>query len=237
MAELRRRLIVVIAVFAAGTALSFFFSRDIFYLLQRPLASQLPASSAFITLSPVEGWLVYFKIAVVTSIVATSPVWLFQFWSFIAPGLRASERRAFLSVGMASAALFIGGALFCLFFIMPYGFRCLVSVLDGTDITLMPQISMYLSLVLRLVIAFGIVCELPLVTVVLSRWNIVPISTMKKARPYIYLCAFVIAAVITPPDVFTQIAVAIPFIVLFELSLAVARLTQKRLAGCCRNPS
>lgn len=228
VAELRRRLIVssiAVLVCAAG---ALFFSPHIYRWLAGPLRLALPPSSTFITLSPVEGWLVYFKVSLLAALFASSPVWLYQLWAFAAPGLYRRERRILVLLGCASSLLFVGGALVCYYLIMPYGFRYFVTVLNGADIVVMPQMSLYFSFMLRLLIAFGLVFELPLVVVLLVLLNIVSLAAMKKARPYVIISAFVVAAVITPPDVFTQIALAIPFILLFEISLLVAWLIQRR---------
>lgn len=227
-AELRRRVAIVAIILLVGTGAAVFFSRQIYSWLQVPLARALPETSGFIALSPVEGWLVYFKVSLVAAVFATSPLWLYQVWAFVAPGLYRRERFSLIAVGLVSAALFVGGAALCYYLIIPYGFSYFVSVLSGTEISLLPQMDLYLSFMLKLLVAFGIVFQVPLVIVFLVRWNVVPLEKMKKARPFVILIAFVLAAIITPPDVFTQIALAIPFVILFEISLLIAFLVRRK---------
>lgn len=227
LSELRKRLAIIFITLVVGTGTALLFSKHLYAWLQQPLAQALPSSSTFVALSPLEGWLVYLKVAIVAALFATSPIWLYQLWSFIAPGLHRRERTAVMAMGGFSALLFIGGAACCYFLVIPYGFRYFASLLDGTSVTLMPQMNVYFSLMLRLLVAFGIAFQVPIVTVFLVRLNIVPLRAMKRARPYVVIGAFVLAAVITPPDVITQIALAIPFIALFEISLIVARILHR----------
>jgi len=226
--ELRRKVFFVAIALVVGTIVATFFAKEIYAWLQEPLLFAMSMDSDFIILTPVESWIVYIKVAIVTSIFATSPFWLYQFWSFIAPGLYKRERTSIIILGISSAAFLIGGALFCYYLIAPYGFEYFVSIIDDTDISLMPQMGLYFAFMLRLLFAFGIVFEIPLVIIFLVRWDIVPLKKMRKARPFVILAAFIIAAIITPPDVFTQIAVAIPFIILYEISLLIAWIFWKK---------
>ena len=138
----------------------------------------------------------------------------------------ASLNKVFL-MGISSAFLFCIGVCVCYFLILPHGFNYFVSILDQTEISLMPQMSLYLSFIMRLLIAFGIVFEIPIIIIFLVRFKIMSLQTLRRQRPYVILIAFVLAAVITPPDVFTQIALAIPFIILFEISLLIASIFSK----------
>lgn len=227
LGELRRRLIVSCAALVIGCMAALYFASDIYTWLTQPLLKALPHPSQFIALSPLEGWLVYFKVALVASLFCTSPVWLYQAWAFMAPGLRKRDRASLIIAGFFSAALFCGGALVCYYLVIPHGFAYLVSLLEGTNVTLVPQMKLSLAFMLRLLIAFGIAFEVPVVTVLLAKFGIAPVAAMKRARPYVIVGAFVFAAIITPPDVITQVALAIPFIILFEISLLVARFAGK----------
>lgn len=222
--ELRRRLVFSLAAVAAGLILSGFFARDIFHLLQRPLLNFLPPDSKFITLNAIEGWLVYFKISFISALFVSSPLWLYQIWAFFAPAVGKDRGGRILFYTFISSALFIGGGLVGYFIILPYGFSYFVSLLEATDIVFLPQMRLYLNFTFFVLTGLGLVFQVPLVTMFLIRWNIVSIEKLKKARKYIVVSAFIIAAIATPPDVITQIIVALPLIGLFELSLLFARL-------------
>jgi sec-independent protein translocase protein TatC len=222
LSELRRRLLVSAVAIVVGAGAAIYFAKDVYHWLQIPLAKGLPQGSSFVALSPVEGWLVYFKVSLITSLFITSPIWLYQIWAFIAPGLRRKEQTSLVMLGMMSALLFTGGAFLCYWFVIPHGFQYLISMLDHTDIAFMPQMSLYFSFMLRLLVACGLMFEVPLVIIFLVKWGIASLQSIRRARPYVIISAFVLAAIITPPDVFTQIMLAIPFILLFEASLLIS---------------
>jgi sec-independent protein translocase protein TatC len=226
--ELRRRVVFSLAAITAGLILSGFFARNIFHLLQAPLLNALPHDSKFITLNAVEGWLVYFKVSFISSLFISSPFWLYQIWAFFAPAVGKERGRKILFYTFLSSALFIGGGLAGYFIILPYGFSYFISILEATGIVFLPQMRLYLNFTLFVMVALGLVFQVPLVILFLIKWNIVSVEKFKKARKYIIVLAFIIAAVATPPDVITQIIVAFPLIALFELSLLGARLMKNK---------
>jgi len=228
LTELRRRILIVTAILVLGTGVSLAFARSILHWLQVPLLKVLTERSSFIALNPIEGWLVYFKVSLVSSLFITSPAWLYQLWAFVAPAIERHRRRQLVGTVILSSFLFIGGGLTCYFLILPYGFGYLASILEHTDIVLMPQIRLYLSFMLRIMIAFGLIFQVPLLTVLLARWNIVSPKTLRRGRKYIIVFSFIAAAIITPPDVVTQIILALPLILLFELSLFIANLLTRK---------
>ena len=225
--ELKNRLLIVLLSIIILMCIAFFFSKHIFFLLQKPLAGALTDGSSFVTLSPIEGWVAYFKISLFTAVTASSPVWMYQIWAFISPALYKKEKIKILTAGIFSAVLFCTGILICYFFVLPYGFEYFVSILNETGINLMPQMSVYLSFILRLFLAFGIVFELPVFVLLLVKYGIVSEKTLREKRRYVIVAAFILAAILTPPDVFTQIVMAVPMILLYEASILAARLVKK----------
>ena len=232
--ELKLRLTITVVTILAGTALSLLFAKEIFHWLQLPLLKALPAQSTFIALNPIEGWLVYFKVSLFSSILLTSPIWFYQLFAFIAPAIERRNSRRLVGTAVSSSLLFACGGLLCYFLILPYGFKYFVSILNQTGVILLPQIRLYLSFMLRIIIAFGLIFQMPLFVIVLVRWKIVSAERFRNFRKYVIVFSFVLAAVITPPDVITQIILALPLILLFELSLLVARLFSRTKvdAGC-----
>lgn len=231
--ELRYRLVYIVIIIFSGTAISLFFAKNIFYYLQIPLLKVLPENSHFVALNPLEGWIVYFKISLMTALFITSPLWFYHFWAFIAPAIKKNNQRRLLVAAISSSILFICGGLICFFIILPYSFNYFISILNHTNIVMLPQIRLYLSLIVSIIIGFGIVFQVPLVTVTLVRWNLVSLEKLKRSRKYVILIAFIAAAIVTPPDVITQIIVALPLILLFELSLLAAKIfkPRKRIAS------
>jgi sec-independent protein translocase protein TatC len=229
LGELRKRVLKVTLILLIGTVLAATYSKEIFDALQRPLLNTLPNPSGFIALSPLEGWVVYLKVAFVTAIFATTPLWFYQMWAFINPALVKDERRVLVVAALASSVCFVAGGLFGYFVILPTGFHYLVAIYEKTNTTLYPQMQWYLSFVLRALFAFGLVFETPLVLVLLARFGVVSSKAMRRARKYVIVCRFIFAAVVTPgPDVFSQIAVAIPLVIFYELGVLAARLMEKK---------
>lgn len=225
--ELRRRIVFCLVAVTAGLILSGFFATEFFYLLQKPLLNYLPQNSKFITLNAVEGWLVYFKVSLLSSLFITSPLWLYQIWAFFAPAVGKDRGRTILFYTFVSSALFIGGGIIGYFIILPYGFSYFVSILEATNIVFLPQMRLYFNFTLFVMTALGIVFQIPLIMMFLIRWNIVSVERLRSARKYVIVLALIISAVATPPDVITQIIVALPLIALFELSLLMARFLNK----------
>lgn len=229
LGELRGRILKVALILLFGTVLAATYSKEIFGVLQRPLLSSMPQSAGFIALSPLEGWVVYLKIAFTASIFATTPLWFYQVWAFINPALAKSERKVLVAAAFASSICFVAGGLFGFFVVLPTGFHYLVAIYEKTNTTLYPQMQWYLSFILHALFAFGLVFETPLVLVLLARFGVVSVTAMRRARRYVIVGIFIFAAVVTPgPDVFSQIAVAIPLIIFYELGVLAARLTEKK---------
>jgi sec-independent protein translocase protein TatC len=220
--ELRDRLIKSMIAVGVCFFVSFWFQRELFEILKHPLAD-----TEFITTGVQEGFFTYLKVSLLAGIMLAAPVILYQFWMFVAPGLYTKERRLLLPVVILSSFFFVGGALFGYFVVFPVGFKFLLSV---TPSTIIPRLSMkeYLSFSSKLLLAFGLVFELPLVLTFMSKLGIVSVDLLKKNRKYAILLFFVGSAILTPPDVVTQVMMAVPLMGLYEISILGAKLFGKK---------
>jgi sec-independent protein translocase protein TatC len=221
--ELRDRIIkAFIAVAVAGVALALYPGpADLYDLLAQPLVAHLPEGTHLIATSVISPFLVPLKILLMAAFLLALPVVLYQVWMFVAPGLYSHEKKLVLPLVVSSTVLFIVGVAFCYFFVFGQVFKFIQSFAPKS-ITAAPDIEAYLSFVLTMFLAFGTAFEVPIVVVVLARMGVVPIDKLKAFRPYFIVVAFIVAAVVTPPDVVSQLALAIPMCVLYELGIIAA---------------
>ncbi|MEB8488412.1 MULTISPECIES: twin-arginine translocase subunit TatC [Acidithiobacillus] len=219
--ELRRRvLFAVIAVFV-GFMASYPFSKAIYTILAAPLIEVLPKGSHLIYTSLPEVFLTYVQLSLLSGFVLALPIILYQFWAFIAPGLYEHERKAFFPLIFASVFLFIGGMLFAYFIVFPNAFRFFVSF-SGNDITAMPKVDSYLSLIVKFSLAFGLAFQIPILIVVLVRIGVLQVATLRRSRRYAFLICAIASAVLSPPDVLSMVMLLIPMYMLFEVGLFFA---------------
>lgn len=221
--ELRARLLWAVAAFAAATMLSLLFVERILNALIRPVGR-------VVFLAPTEAFFVRLKVAALAGVFLSLPVILYQIWRFVAVGLTRTERRYTLSLLPASMLLFVGGAAFAFFTILPIGVRFLLSYQTGA---LVPMISVgaYTSFATAFVLAFGLVFQLPIVILFLARLGVVTPATLAAGRRYAILAIVVASAVLTPgTDVFSQLLMAVPTYLLYEASIWVARIFVPRAA-------
>lgn len=193
----------------------------IYDLLADPMISALPAGSKLIATGVVAPFLVPMKVTLLLAFILALPWVFYQVWAFIAPGLYAHEKRLVLPLVLSSSLLFIGGVAFCYFFVFKRVFH-FIGEFAPQSIAVMPDIQNYLDFVMSMCLAFGVTFEVPVVVVILVRMGIVSIEKLKAIRSYVIVGAFVIAAIVTPPDVVSQLALAIPMCLLYELGLLVA---------------
>lgn len=219
--ELRSRLTKAVLALLAGFALAYPFSRQIYAFLAAPLVSVLPANSHLIFTSLPEVFLTYVKLSFLAGFFFALPVILYQFWAFVTPGLYQHERKLLFPTLFASVALFMAGAAFAYYLVFPAAFHFFVSF-SGEEITALPAVREYLSLAITFLLAFGAAFQIPVVTVVLARLGVVKVDTLKRSRRYVLLGCFIVAAVVTPPDVLSQFMLAVPMYLLFELGLLFA---------------
>jgi sec-independent protein translocase protein TatC len=223
--ELRDRLVkATIAVLVAGAALAIYPGpAELYDLLAAPLVAQLPAGATLIATSVISPFLVPLKILLMTAFLMALPVVLYQMWAFVAPGLYSHEKKLVIPLVVSSTVLFMIGVAFCYFFVFGQVFKFIQSFAPKS-ITAAPDIEAYLSFVISMFIAFGLAFEVPIVVIVLARMNVVTIEKLKDFRSYFIVLAFIIAAIVTPPDVVSQLALAIPMCILYEIGIWAAQL-------------
>jgi sec-independent protein translocase protein TatC len=218
--ELRDRLIrAVIAIGLAFIVLAIYPSPAALYdLLAAPLIAHLPKGATLIATNPISPFMVPIKVTMLAAFMVALPVVLYQVWAFVAPGLYAHEKKLVVPLVVSSTLLFFAGVAFCYFFVFGQVFKFIQSFAPKS-ITAAPDIEAYLSFVLNMFLAFGAAFEVPVVLVILARMGIVSVAKFKEFRSYFIVIAFVIAAVITPPDVVSQLSLAIPMCLLYELGI------------------
>ena len=222
--ELRDRLIrASIAIGVCFGALMFWpGSAGLYDLLAQPLVEHLPQGGTLIATSVISPFLVPLKITLMAAFLMALPVVLYQVWAFVAPGLYTHEKKLVLPLVISSTLLFFLGVGFCYFFVFGKVFAFIQSFAPKS-VSAMPDIEAYLSFVLTMFIAFGAAFEVPIVVVVLARMGLVSIEKLKAFRSYFVVLAFIIAAVLTPPDVVSQLALAIPMVILYEVGIIAAK--------------
>lgn len=225
--ELRKRLITCFIAVGVGFVLSYGFKEKLFQILVRPLLRVMETDDKLIFTGLPEAFFTYLKVAFLSGVMLVAPVIIYQFWMFVAPGLYEKEKRALLPIIFLSTIFFIGGSLFGYFIVFPWGFKFFLGF--ATDyIRPLPSMKEYLSFSAKLLLAFGLVFELPLVLTFLAKLGLVSVDTLKKNRKYALLLFFAGAAILTPPDVVTQIMMAIPMMLLYEISILGARVFGKK---------
>jgi len=227
--ELRKRLIISLAAVAVGFAVCYGFSEHLYSVLTRPLILALPEGNEFLAFTGVvEPFFVYLKVGFLGGAVVASPVVLYEIWAFIAPGLYENEKRWFFVLVMASLILFVAGVLFAYLVVFPFAFKYLLSYARA-DLKPILSMNSYFSLVTRLLLAFGVVYQLPLGMLVAARIGVVSARQMLSWWRYAIVGVFCVAALLTPtPDIFNQLLMAGPLLVLYLVGLAVAHVFGKK---------
>lgn len=216
--ELRSRLIRA----AAAVLLAFLglmpFSSSLFDMVAAPMLTALPSGAKMIAIGVLTPFMVPVKVALLLAFLLTLPYVLYQAWAFIAPGLYVHEKRLVAPLVISSTLLFFTGVAFCYFFVFGVVFR-FIHQFAPQSISVAPDIESYYSFVMTMFIAFGVTFEVPVAVVVLARMGWVTIEKLRRARSYVIVGAFVIAAIVTPPDVMSQLLLAIPLCILYEIGL------------------
>ena len=220
--ELRDRLLRSLIAIAIVFVCLFPWASELYDLLAYPMMRTLPEGSKMIATGVITPFLIPVKIAVMVAFLVVLPYVLYQAWAFVAPGLYVHEKKLVLPLVFASTALFVVGIAFCYFFVFGVVFD-FVNRIAPKSISVAPDIEQYLNFVLTMFLAFGVTFEVPIVVVLLARMGIVSVEQLKSIRPYFIVGAFVIAAVVTPPDVVSQLLLAIPMCLLYEVGLIAAR--------------
>ena len=202
-------------------------AKDIYHIISQPMLAQLPKGGRMIATEITSPFFIPFKVTFLTAVLITLPFLLYQAWAFVAPGLYAHEKRLVAPLIVASTFLFACGMAFAYFLVFPTVFRVMLAFTPA-GVEWMPDIGTYLSFVMNMFIAFGVTFQVPVVVIILVRMGVVTVAKLKEVRPYVIVGAFVVAAVVTPPDVTSQVLLAFPICLLYEVGILVASVTVKR---------
>lgn len=221
LVELRNRImkasIAIIVVFLCLMP----WAATIYDLLAAPMIAALPTGSKMIATGVITPFLIPVKVTLMVAFVIALPWVLYQLWAFIAPGLYTHEKKLIAPLVISSSALFITGVAFCYFLVFKVIFR-FINNFAPKSISVAPDIDSYFDFVMTMFVAFGLTFEVPIVVIVLVRMGLVSLEKLKAIRPYVVVGAFVIAAIVTPPDIMSQMLLAVPLCVLYEVGLLVA---------------
>ena len=227
--ELRDRLLKCLVAVAIAFAPAFYFSAELYDFLAAPVIAALPAGSKMIATGVITPFFIPVKIALMAAFLVVLPFVLYQVWAFVAPGLYAHEKRLVLPLIVSSTLLFFVGMSFCYYFVFGAVFE-FINSWAPKSISVAPDIEAYFNFALGMFLAFGLAFEIPVVVVVLVVTGLVSIEQLREWRGYVIVAIFVIAAVVTPPDVVSQLALAIPMCLLYEVGIFFAQFV-KRKAG------
>ncbi|MCA9730530.1 MAG: twin-arginine translocase subunit TatC [Deferribacteres bacterium] len=236
--ELRWRLIRSVVAILAGAIVAFFFADQILHFLQVPFDAAVKMYSEssgantverakLIYLAPTEGFMIQIKVSIFAGLIFTLPYIFYQIWQFVAPGLLEKEKRIVPKIIGASTFFFLLGAFFCWAVVLRFGLAFLLGF-QSESLQATITINEYMSFVLLLILTFGLVFELPILAFFLTKMGFLSSQGMRDKRSYSIVGIFIIAAVVTPPDVFTQMALAIPLLILYELSIFVSQFVEKK---------
>ena len=220
--ELRKRLVICSIAVGIGFSISYVFAKQLFSYLILPLTKVLPEDSRLIFTNLPEMFIAYIKVALVAGIILAIPIIFYQLWMFLAPALFKKEKKYIIPFVLFSSILFAVGALFGYLVVFPYGFKFFVSFATE-DIQALPSVKQYFSFAIRLLLAFGLVFEMPVVVLFLTKIGLITPDSMKKFRKFAILSSFILSAILTPPDVATQLMMALPIIILYEISIVLSK--------------
>jgi sec-independent protein translocase protein TatC len=226
LVELRNRLVRIAIVLLVALLAMVPWAGDVYHLFAKPLLDVLPQNSSMIATEVTAPFFVPLKVTMLVAFVATLPHTLYQVWAFIAPGLYNHEKKLVVPLIVSSVLLFMVGMAFAYFAVFPvvFGF---MSAHTPEGVAMMTDIDKYLSFALGMFVAFGITFEVPVIVVVLNRMGIVTLKQLREGRSYVIVGAFVVAAVVTPPDVLSQVMMAVPLWLLYEVGIVMAMLVNK----------
>lgn len=223
LVELRNRIVRAAAAVVVVFLCLMPWAGQIYDILAYPMMSALPSGSKMIATGVITPFLVPVKVTLFAALLLALPWVLYQAWAFVAPGLYAHEKRLIAPLVVSSSMLFVAGVAFCYFFVFGVVFKFINGFAPKT-IAVAPDIENYLSFVMTMFLAFGITFEVPIIVIVLVRMGLVSVKKLKEIRPYVIVSAFVIAAIVTPPDIMSQLLLAVPLCLLYEAGLLVAPL-------------
>ena len=254
LGDLRKRIFISLFAVLAAFALAFSFSEDILELLTFPLRYSLNFSlenmgvqfvpydklkdTKLVFLAPAEALWMHIKIAFATGLVIALPIIFHQFWRFISPGLLPKEKKYAMPFVFSATGLFLLGAAFCFFIVLPFAMKFLLSYKVGDILMPMLSVGKYIDFTLRFILAFGAVFELPVIIIFLTKMGVVTPKMLTKNRKYAVLIAFIVAAILTPtPDAFNQLLMVVPMVVLYEVGILISLLFTKKENGSKHAPA
>jgi sec-independent protein translocase protein TatC len=229
LVELRDRLLRCVFALVLVFICLFPWARDLYSLLAKPLLASLPAGGQLIATEVTAPFFVPIKVTLMAALVVALPYLLYQIWAFVAPGLYAHEKKLVMPLVITSTLLFLCGMAFAYFLVFPIVFHFIISVAPE-GVAVMTDIGKYLDFVLTLFVAFGVTFEVPVAVVILVRMGMVSVAKLREIRPYVIVGAFVIGAIFTPPDMVSQVMLAVPLWVLYEIGVFVAQWVGKSAA-------
>ena len=227
--ELKRRLTIAVIAYVVGVIVLMNYSDAVFAFVSAPIRAVLPDNTPLVFLNAPDVFFTYLKIALVLSLFATSPITFYQFWAFVAPGLYKNERKAFLGYFFSSMLLMLFGAVFAFYVVFPLVFEFFLGF-SSDMIQAMPAIKEYLTLVLKLLFAFGLSFQIPIIIMVLVRLGLVDAKALADKRRYVIVWAFIFGAILTPPDIISQTLLALPMLLLYEVGILLARYAARKNA-------
>ncbi|STX27547.1 sec-independent (periplasmic) protein translocase protein TatC [Legionella beliardensis] len=223
--ELRQRALLVMMVFLSFFLLFFYFAKPLFYWLVKPLLSILPPDNFIIVTHITAPVLAPINLAANAALLCTSPIALYHIWRFVMPGLYRSERQKLGHTILLSLFLFVLGVLFCFCIVLPFMFQFFTQAVPD-HVKMLPDMASTLDFITRMLLLFGFCFQVPLVCLTLVRLNLLSIATLRQIRPYVIVGAFIVGMLLTPPDVLSQVMLAVPLCFLYELGIILA---------CCSN--
>ncbi|MBB5326327.1 sec-independent protein translocase protein TatC [Anoxybacillus tepidamans] len=226
LGELRKRLIIVLVFFGVAMIASFFFVEPVILYLQKADEAKELTMNAFRLTDPIK---IYMQFAFVIALILTAPVLLYQIWAFVSPGLYERERKVTLSYIPLSLFLFFCGVGFAYFVLFPFVVRFMQNLASDLGINQVIGINEYFEFLLQLVLPFGVLFQLPVIVMFLTRLGLITPMLLSKGRRYAYLLLLIVAAVITPPDVMSQLIVMIPLSILYEISIWISKIAYRKV--------
>jgi len=225
--ELRKRFVAISIGIGVAFVICYIFSERLFQYLILPLKAVLPKGDRLIFTNLPEMFITYLKVSLIAGILLAAPFIFYELWLFIAPGLYQREKKYVIPFVLFSTILFVGGALFGYFVVFPFGFKFFLGF-SNEYVKALPSVKQYFSFSIKLLFAFGVVFELPVVIFFLTKMGMVTSDFLKKQRKYEILLIFVIAAILTPPDVATQCMMAGPLLLLYEISILISKMAKRK---------
>ncbi len=224
--ELRNRLLIIISSILICAVLLSPFANIVYSFLSQPLLNSLPEGSTMIAVDVASPFLAPFKLVILLAVAITFPISIYNFWAFIAPGLYSKEKKFLAPILISSALLFYLGIIFAYYIVFPLVFTFFTSIAP-TGVQIATDISSFLNFVIKIFFAFGLAFEVPIITLVVILAELTTVQSLSKKRPYIIVFAFILGMILTPPDVISQILLAIPIWLLFESGLVLAKIITK----------